>query len=127
MNKIYSLQGKYSLLQGRVFRSPIQSLPNKTVADVLRYEIEELGNDIHFPGQFWEFSRFPASRCTWVTRTITEAKRYGRPVVTLLVAAPILGSDDEGGYLIFLDKPASQCVVAEESTITGILSRLWGG
>lgn len=72
-----------------------------SVADVIRYETEELENDIHFnPELLPELEAIPARECAWVCFRKENARRYGKEIERYFSKVIILGSDDEGGYLV---------------------------
>lgn len=89
---------------------------NKTVMDVVRHEIEELGNDIGFDEQNIPLCEsLPWFRCMWVAFSKKNAERYGDPERIALKDPIIIGDDGEGGYLVVTDtRPAPQ---APTSTI----------
>lgn len=75
-----------------------------SVADVIRYEQEELGNDLDVPE--WvieELESIPARAVVWVCRTKAHARRYGNVAYQERFdpgAALILATDQDNGYLI---------------------------
>jgi hypothetical protein len=73
-----------------------------TAAHVVRYEQEELGNDLGVTDtELTVLSLLPASRLVWVTRTKREAMKYGTPrKVELDSEAAIIAEDGDGGYLV---------------------------
>jgi hypothetical protein len=74
-----------------------------SAADVLRYEIEELGNSINFDmGRIGELEAIPGNRLVWVTKTPEDAERYGSgpETINLPRGSETIATDQEGGYLV---------------------------
>ena len=93
--------------KGKAYRTYSGYKPSKTdtAADVVRYEQEELGNELGISDDIIkELESYPAGRVVWITRTKTAAKRYGEPVtINIPPGSRILCPDDgDGGSLIFL-------------------------
>jgi len=96
------------------YRAPTGYEPERgaTAADVVRFEMEELGNDLVVsPAIRAALGQFPATRLVWVARTPGVAARYGEraghetestPVETLAMGEPdlIVATDGEDGYLV---------------------------
>ncbi len=103
---------------GPAYRQGPSSVPRDvSAADVLRYEIEELGNRINFDmGRIGELEAIPGNRLVWVTKTPEEAERYagspkhlrevclegdlGIKKIDLPRGSEIIATDQEGGYLV---------------------------
>ena len=93
---------------GKAFRSEsgYEHERNTKVNDVVKYETEELGNDIKVPKELLaKFGELPASKAVWVTRTKKEARYYDEEgsAGAEYVMPPnsvVIGRDDEGGYLV---------------------------
>jgi len=103
---------------GPAYRQGPSAVPSDvSAADVLRYEIEELGNRINFDmSRIGELEAIPGNRLVWVTKTPQEAERYaGSPKhiraislrgdldvrkVNLPRESQIIATDQEGGYLV---------------------------
>jgi hypothetical protein len=69
-------------MNGQAWRSGTGYRHDKgqTVADVVRYETGELGNDIQLNKLVFAITKdLPANRCLWVTKTKRDAARYGEP------------------------------------------------
>jgi len=75
-----------------------------TAADVLRYEIDELGNDHQTPAELMDdLSQVPARKLTWVARTRHGAARYGEPEeMTLPAGTKIVSTDPHKGVLVLV-------------------------
>lgn len=74
-----------------------------SAADVLRYEIEELGNSINFDmSRIGELEAIPGNRLVWVTKTRKDAERYGSDPETINLprGSETIATDQEGGYLV---------------------------
>lgn len=74
-----------------------------TAGDVVRYEQEELGNNLGLTSdQITYLDQYPASLIVWVGRTRGSVLRYGYPQkYNLGDNANIIAEDEEGGYLVF--------------------------
>jgi hypothetical protein len=73
-----------------------------TALDVVRYEMDVLGNDLKVPQELFPvLAKRPASDIVWVTKSRKTAKKYGHPTLIKLPAGSIIiGTDGEDGYLI---------------------------
>ncbi|MCI0618119.1 hypothetical protein L0244_34520 [bacterium] len=72
-----------------------------TAEDVVNYEIEELGNDIHLRVRKSYLKGFPASQILWVGKKASTVRKYGTPSqVNLSGQEIVVGDDGEGGYLV---------------------------
>lgn len=91
------------------YRVPSGFKPSGTAADVVRYETEELGNNLNIsPEKLKELEKYPASSLTWVTKTPEEAARYGGPEEHKVFGNhEIIAEDGDGGYLLF-QKPENR-------------------
>ena len=89
---------------GPAYRAGPSSIPgNVSAADVLRYEIEELGNSINFDmDRIGGLEAIPGNRLVWVTETPEDARRYGNDIepVNLPHGSETIARDQEGGYLV---------------------------
>ena len=76
-----------------------------SAADVIRYEQEELGNDLDVPAFLLnELERIRSSCVVWVCRTKRHAARYGQPYKEDFgTQALILANDQDNGYLLLED------------------------
>ena len=91
-------------LTGTVYRSPSGYWHNRGVriADVLRFEQEELGNDDQLPDVPEVILRASANDCAWVAIDPDTAKLYGDDVIEIeLQEAIIIASDGCGGLLVY--------------------------
>lgn len=71
-----------------------------TAADVVRYEEEELGNELLVPSDVRAcLARMPASAIIWVCISVEEARYYGDEIVPVWYSQ-VVGSDGEGGFLV---------------------------
>lgn len=72
------------------------------VADIIRYETEQLGNVLHIsPELMAKYGDKPARIAIWVTRTREEAEEYGEPEEAYIPQGSfILAQDNYGGYLV---------------------------
>ena len=71
-----------------------------TAEDVVRYEEEELGNDLHIPSDMRpRLPMIPATAIEWVCLTSKDARRYGDDVIWVEFDE-VIGDDGEGGYLV---------------------------
>lgn len=76
-----------------------------TVMDIVRHEMEVLGNDIGFDTTLTQSCEsWYAPQCKWVSFTKGGASRYGKPELVLMHNAIVIGQDYEGGFLV-----ASHC------------------
>jgi hypothetical protein len=75
-----------------------------TVADIVRYEQDELGNDINVTkATLKKLEKIPATRSIWVTKTKRDAQHYGTAYeVNLGDDCVAVGMDGDGGYLVVL-------------------------
>ena len=75
-----------------------------TAADVVRYEIEELGNQHQVaPEVMDELGRIPARKLIWVTTKKSHARRYGKPEqIQLPTNSRIIANDPDGGFLVLM-------------------------
>lgn len=78
-----------------------------SAADVVRYETEELGNDLELPVSLEYLETYPASDLIWVTATPEDALRYGSDVdeIPLNPENTVIGTDGDGGYLVLNWRP----------------------
>lgn len=103
MNSISEIFNKLPKYSGSVWRVDTGfTLSNLSVADVVKYETDELGNNL---GQnltlvMGFLETIPAKYCMWVTKNKNDAERYGEPVRFYLDSGVVLGADPDGGYLI---------------------------
>jgi len=78
--------------------------PETTIADVVRYEQDELMNNLGVPNSVLEeLGAVPAQNdnVVWVTKRKVDAERYGMPApFKVRPGARILAYDGEGGYLL---------------------------
>jgi hypothetical protein len=83
------------VFQGPAWRCPTGHAPEGSAADVVRYEQEELGNDLGVsPALLAALAELPARRLCWATRTAEQARRYGdAPKRLSLPAQPHLLAD----------------------------------
>lgn len=92
-------------LTGQVYRAPsgYWHTTNTTIADVLAFESEELGNDDNLlPDVDPELLTAAAKHCTWVAFDPQVASWYGHEIQTInVIRAPFIGSDGSGGLLIY--------------------------
>jgi len=76
----------------------------ESVADVVRHEVEELGNPAaSYIGQdqWAKFEGIPAINAMWVTKAKADARRYGEATeVNFGSGAQVIGEDGDGGYLV---------------------------
>ncbi|KKK86988.1 hypothetical protein LCGC14_2757740, partial [marine sediment metagenome] len=91
--------------EGKAFRAPTGTKVEGTAADVVRYEQEELGNDLGVTSeQLKELENRPASDIVWVTRDKAEAARYAQQDVDAKVTPDDLAAVEEvdaaGGRII---------------------------
>jgi hypothetical protein len=73
-----------------------------TAGDVVRHEIQELGNSLLVSKDIIsELDQYPASKIVWVTKSKKNAKRYGREIERFsLPNAKLITEDGENGYLV---------------------------
>ena len=73
-----------------------------TAADVVRYEQDELGNDLSADEETLSMlAGFPATATKWVTQTKEEATRYGEEVSEIDVEGwKVVAEDGDGGFLV---------------------------
>lgn len=77
--------------------------PGTTAADVVRYEQQELGNDIEVTKHDLErLEVYPAQWLVWFCPLRSDAERYGEPDA-YEVEGIIVGRDGDGGWLILTD------------------------
>lgn len=97
---------------GPAYRYGLSSVPSDvSAADVLRYEIEELGNSINFDmDRIGGLEAIPGNRLVWVTKTPEDAKRYGNDIepVNLPRGSETIATDQEGGYLVLIPRKGNQ-------------------
>jgi len=86
--------------------------PSGTAEDVVRYEVEELGNeDIGEQARRTgiDLSRFPASQIVWVTKNKSVARHYGEvEEYHIPQNSKIIATDGDGGYLVLKECDESQ-------------------
>lgn len=76
------------------------SMPKSlTAADIVRYETEDLGNDIK-PEPDVDLSKIPSQRLAWLTENVDDAKRYGKPVAVVQKGMKVVARDPFGGVLV---------------------------
>ena len=79
--------------------------PGTTAADVVRYEQDELGNDLGVgPYTLAFLDTAPASRLVWFCKCRADAERYGKEVKAYDVSGCILAEDGDGGVLVLVTK-----------------------
>ena len=78
--------------------------PSGTAAGVVRFEEEELGNDLQVPDSVRsKLGDMPASAITWVCLCRKDALRYGTyDEIQEVKFDEVVGCDDEGGYLVVI-------------------------
>jgi hypothetical protein len=95
--------------EGDAFRASGVAIPEgTTVGDIIRYEIDELGNSADDFLDPEDFDGVPGSRSVWVTDTREAAQRYAEDsegnatgvVERSEVKGTIVGRDGEGGFLV---------------------------
>ncbi len=89
--------------------------PSGTVADVVKYEQKELGNNLGITNdQLKELEKYPASAVKWVTRTKAEAKKYSDQVGDIeevsFKRGEIIADIGEEGVLV-LEKKANYLLI----------------
>lgn len=80
-----------------------------TAADVVRFEQEELGNDLGVPVDVWPLLEAASARdVVWVCRNEHDALRYGGDVreLRLYQAVVVCAEDGDGGMLVLARRPA---------------------
>ena len=97
--------GKGEVYKGKAFRTPTGTTVKGTAADVVRFEQDELGNDLGVSEeQLKNLETRPASDIVWVTREKVEAARYAQEDVDSEVTADDLTAVEEvdvvGGEII---------------------------
>ena len=114
---IRHLQGSYQrtavrLIQSNYIRPPYSIgyrvhsgfNPDGTAADVVRFEEEELGNDLRvLDSMRHKLEDMPASAITWVCAEKKDVVRYG-PIEEIVEVRydEVVGCDGEGGYLVVI-------------------------
>jgi hypothetical protein len=102
------------LWKGKAWRSPTgyQHDSDTTAGDVVRYEQEELGNNLSVTLDTLKYlDEYPATSLIWVTRKISFADKYGNPKeVQLSIYTEIIAEDGEGGYLVLDPRNKSESV-----------------
>jgi len=97
---------------GPAYRQGPSSVPSDvSAADVLRYEIKELGNSINFDmGRIGELEAIPGNRLVWVTKTPEDAERYGSnpESINLPRGSETIATDQEGGYLVLTPRKGNE-------------------
>ena len=91
-------------LTGTVYRSPSGYWHDRDaiIADVLRFEQEELGNNDRLPDVPEDVLTNSAKHCAWVAINRETAERYGETVIAIEVReAIIIASDGCGGLLVY--------------------------
>ena len=80
--------------------------PGASVADVIRHETEELGNELNLLVDLSELETVSARRAVWLCRTRREAVRYGTPYRVDTIGVCIVATDLEEpqGYLVVLSE-----------------------
>ena len=94
-----------TVYEGKAFRTPTGTIIKGTAADVVRFEQEELGNDLGVTDdQLEQLKKRPASDIVWVTREKVEAARYAQEDVGDEVTTDDLAAVEEvdiaGGSII---------------------------
>jgi hypothetical protein len=93
---------------GQAWRAPTgyRHGAKDTAADVVRFETEELGNDLAVPPDVMaELAGRAASDIVWVTRKKSDAARYGKPEQQQMPpGSRIIAEDGDGGYLVLKPK-----------------------
>lgn len=75
----------------------------KTAADVVRYEQDELGNDLGISDeQLDELENYTAEQLKWVTRSQQEASRYGTPEEINAEGGKIIADIGPDGVLVLM-------------------------
>lgn len=93
--------------KGKAYRSPTGFKVDGTAADVVRYEQEELGNNLGVSKeQLKELEKHPSSDIVWVTRTKAEAARYGGPEEIDVTGGKIIADIGPDGVLVLKARPA---------------------
>lgn len=92
------------IFNGRVWRASSGYTHDlcTTVADVLSYEVNELGNPekMYLDRDLWyRLESVEAWKCFWACEKRGDAERYGRPESLDLKDAVIIGADGDGGFL----------------------------
>ena len=103
---VLHLQGSYQRTAVRLLKSGYIRPPCRKGyrADVVRYEEEELGNDLQVPDSVRsKLGDMPASAITWVCLCRKDALRYGTyDEIQEVKFDEVVGCDDEGGYLVVI-------------------------
>lgn len=86
------------------------SLSGLSAGDVLRFEEEEYGNDLHIFAQDKTLvEHLPASRLVWACLRRTDARRYGSKPDRSAIRGRVIGHDGDNGYLFLLDDGEPGC------------------
>lgn len=75
-----------------------------SAADVVRFEMDELGNDLGIPQDvIATLQAFPARSVIWVAKRKKDALRYGESPdkISFSDKAVILAEDGDEGFLVF--------------------------
>ena len=88
----------------------LAEVPHATVADIVRFEQDELGNNINVTkATLKKLENIPANRAIWVTKMKRDAQRYGKAFEVYLgdncVAVGHDGGD--GGFLVVCSRARS--------------------
>ncbi|MDD5457875.1 MAG: helicase-related protein [Phycisphaerae bacterium] len=92
---------------------------NATAADVVRYEQDELGNDLGVSDeQLSELENYSADQIKWVTRTEEAANRYGTPQQVQAEGGKVIAEIGSDGVLVLMQKTESKEQPQEPQTTT---------
>jgi hypothetical protein len=83
--------------------APSAKYRGMTAWDIVRYEREELGNDIHIMVSIDTLKNIPSDKVEWVTVTLEQAAEYGEPYeISEDVEYMALAKDNYGGLLVYI-------------------------
>jgi hypothetical protein len=88
---------------GKAWRNgqPLRHDKTTTVADVVAYETEELGNSLYIFGDALElYGHLPASKTIWVCPTRKASEQYRGEPEKIELHGVIVASDNYSGYLV---------------------------